>query len=61
MILAEEGGICKVMESEQATQETLGMYARKDKSLGMKSKYKDETHIIKEMQDSAAHRGAICL
>jgi hypothetical protein len=49
--------MCKVTESQQVAEDTLEMYAMKDKSLGMKSKYKHEAHIIKRCR--TAHRGAV--
>ena len=42
MILAEKGGICKVMETQQAADDELETYAMKGNSMGMKSKYKHE-------------------
>jgi hypothetical protein len=42
MTLAEEGGICKAMESHQAADDELEMYAMKNNSLGIKSKYKHD-------------------
>jgi hypothetical protein len=52
MTLAEEGGICKAMESHQAADDELEMYAMKNNSLGIKSKCKHETYTKFAKQDS---------